>query len=137
MRRLSSPARRRARLDDDRILPLINIVFLLLIFFMVVGRLSASDPFEIEPVHSLSAGAPALEAPLVTIGRGGALALDGEVMDETALITGISQAGATGLRIKVDQSVEAARVVALLNRLKAAGVGEVKLMTVPSIEGAL
>ena len=35
---------RSGRSEDDRILPLINVVFLLLIFFMLAGKLSASDP---------------------------------------------------------------------------------------------
>ena len=52
--RLRSP--RPPRNDEERILPLINIVFLLLIFFMVAGRLAASDPFPIVPPHSSSEG---------------------------------------------------------------------------------
>ena len=42
----------RPRNEDERILPLINVVFLLLIFFMLAGRLSASDPFQVEPPRS-------------------------------------------------------------------------------------
>ncbi|MCG8693196.1 MAG: biopolymer transporter ExbD, partial [Minwuiales bacterium] len=52
------------RSDDDRILPLINVVFLLLIFFMLAGRLSAGDPFRVDPPASVSAD-PAEQRDLV------------------------------------------------------------------------
>lgn len=136
-RRFTRHVRRRPGLDDDRILPLINIVFLLLIFFMVAGQLSTSDPFQIQPVESVSSGDPTLDGVLVTIGRDGALALNGEIMDEAVLMSRISATEATEVRIKSDQSVQAIRVVGLLNRIKAAGIVEIKLMTVPSRAGAL
>ena len=44
----------RPRNDEERILPLVNVVLLLLIFFMLAGRLAASDPFEIAPPRSAS-----------------------------------------------------------------------------------
>lgn len=126
--------RREAASDDDRILPLINIVFLLLIFFMVVGRLSAGDPFEIEPMRSASDGAPASEPMLIAIGPEGQLALNGAMMGEDDLMAAL-QPGDDGIippvRIKSDGRVQAAMVVALLDRLRLAGIGSVKLMTVP------
>jgi len=39
---------------EDSLIPLINIVFLLLIFFMVAGQISATDTQEITPPTSLS-----------------------------------------------------------------------------------
>ncbi|MEL6204188.1 MAG: biopolymer transporter ExbD [Pseudomonadota bacterium] len=134
-------AKRRARGDEDeRILPLINIVFLLLIFFMVVGRLSAADPFEIVPPRSESAGQPPNEPLLVSIGAEGQLALNGRLMEEAALIAEVTaaRAGAEAaeLRIKSDGRVSAIRVVALLERLRAEGVTSVRLMTVPAERGA-
>ncbi|MEM6489591.1 MAG: biopolymer transporter ExbD [Pseudomonadota bacterium] len=125
--------RRRAVEDDERILPLINIVFLLLIFFMVVGRLSAADPFEIEPTRSASDGAPANEPQLIAIGPQGELALNGTRIAEEDLIAQVAAAAAAGedVRIKSDGRVQAAAVVALLDRLRLAGVASVRLMTVP------
>ncbi|MEM9765338.1 MAG: biopolymer transporter ExbD [Pseudomonadota bacterium] len=134
-------AKRRARGDEDeRILPLINIVFLLLIFFMVVGRLSAADPFEIVPPRSESAGQPPNEPLIVSIGAEGQLALNGRLMEEEALVLEVKAARAGAeeaeLRIKSDGRVSALRVVALLDRLRAAGFASVRLMTVPAERGA-
>ncbi|HLS19711.1 MAG TPA: biopolymer transporter ExbD [Paracoccaceae bacterium] len=120
--------------EDSRILPLINIVFLLLIFFMVTGQLAATDPFPIEPPESTSEGPPA-EGHLIAFGAGGELALDGEVMAEDALLTALEAgfAGSTApeIRIKAHGGAEAMALVGLLNRLREIGAESVVLMTVP------
>ena len=40
---------RAQRPSEENVLPLINIVFLLLIFFMIAGALSVTAPFELDP----------------------------------------------------------------------------------------
>lgn len=45
---------RRANNGDDNLVPLINIVFLMLIFFMVAGQISKSDAIKVEPPASIS-----------------------------------------------------------------------------------
>ncbi|MEL6219907.1 MAG: biopolymer transporter ExbD [Pseudomonadota bacterium] len=123
--------------DEDRILPLINIVFLLLIFFMAVGRLSATDPFRIDPPESHSTGAPATGPLLIAVGAEGQLALNGDVLDEATLLARVASGGVSGdgpvpeVRIKSDGGAEAVRVVALIERLRQSGVETVRLMTVP------
>jgi len=49
---------RRPDPTEERVLPLINVVFLLLIFFMLAGSLSVTEPFDIEPPASQSQGGP-------------------------------------------------------------------------------
>ncbi len=75
----------RPRKDEERILPLINIVFLLLIFFMLAGRLAASDPFNVDPAQSSSETPSETPEMLVLVAADGQLALDGEILDEAAL----------------------------------------------------
>ena len=129
--------RPRLRKDKERILPLINIVFLLLIFFMLAGRLAASDPFNVEPAQS-SSEAPA-ETPemLVLVGTGGQLALDGDIVDEATLGTLVAERlpkdGATTarIRLKADGGAQAERVVAVMELLRDAGVSKLTLLTTP------
>lgn len=119
---------------DEGVVPLINIVFLLLVFFMVTGRLMASDPFPIEPPESASEG-PAAEGRLVALGPGGELALDGVVMGETQLLSALrddlAEAAPPEIRIKADGEAQAMVLVALLGRLREIGAESVMLMTVP------
>ena len=102
----------RPRKDEERILLLINIVFLLLIFFMLAGRLAASDPFNVEP-------------------------LDGDIVDEATLGTLVAERlpkdGATTarIRLKADGGAQAERVVAVMELLRDAGVSKLTLLTTP------
>ncbi|MDF1792897.1 MAG: biopolymer transporter ExbD [Thalassobaculaceae bacterium] len=132
-------ARKRPRNEDDRILPLINVVFLLLIFFMLAGRLAATDPFRIDPPQSVSAGPVTIEDLLVQVGAEGRLALNGEEMGEMALVAAVSARVGEGtpgtVRLKADGRVEATRVVAIMELLREAGIDKLQLLTLPARDG--
>ena len=125
--------RRAATPADDRILPLVNIVFLLLIFFMVAGQLTRADPFDIAPPRSASDGAAPDGPAVVLVGADGRLALDGEVMARPELLAAIpGRLGAKArLRLKVDGRADAVRTVHLVVGLKAAGARDIRLLTTP------
>jgi len=137
MRGLGRPSLRRARRAgasaDDRILPLVNIVFLLLIFFMVAGQLTRADPFEIAPPRSASEGAAPAGPAVVLVGADGRLALDGEVMARPRLFETLpGRLGADGrLRLKVDGRADAVEIVDLVAALEAAGARDIRLLTTP------
>ncbi|MEX2630218.1 MAG: biopolymer transporter ExbD [Tistlia sp.] len=125
----------RPRNDDERILPLINVVFLLLIFFMLAGRLSASDPFRVEPPRSAAEAPAAAQETVVLVGADGRLALDGLLLEPPALARAVAarlkaEPGTT-LRLKADGGAEATEVVAVMELLRDAGVERLKLLTVP------
>lgn len=125
----------RPRSEDDRILPLINVVFLLLIFFMIAGQMSATDAFRVEPAESRSEGRPDSEDALVLVGADGRLALDGRELDADALENALRQRLADNeelrVRLKADGRAEAVDVVAVTERLRDAGVERLQLLTVP------
>ncbi len=54
--KLQAPAPRSTP-SDDNLIPMINVVFLLLIFFMVAGTIRPSDPLPIDAPQTLSAAA--------------------------------------------------------------------------------
>lgn len=126
----------RPKNDEERILPLINVVFLLLIFFMLAGRLAASDPFKVKPPASANEH-PAHDAEsTVLIAADEQLALDGEVMSaealEKAMAERIRSGGPAVVRVKADGQAEGRRVVDLMERLRRAGVVKLRLLTVPA-----
>jgi len=127
---------RRHQNDDDRILPLINVVFLLMIFFMLAGRIAAIDPFSVEPPRSAAAGQIDSKETIVLLGADGTLALDGQVMDENAFAAAVSdrvKAGRAGaFRFKADGKAEATRVVAVMETVREAGVEKLRLLTLPA-----
>ncbi len=132
-----TPPQPRRLSDDERILPLINVVFLLLIFFMVAGRLAASDRFAIEPPNSGSETNPAGQI-TVLIGTDERLAVEGEMVDAAALSASVSKrlddGAAKQVRVKADGRVPATRVVAIMERLREAGAEGIDLLTVAGNE---
>ena len=132
--------RTRTKADhEERILPLINVVFLLLIFFMLAGRLAASDPFQVEPARSASEGLAERPEMLVLVGADGRLALDGAVTDEVGLKAAVAArmpkgegvANGVRVRLKADGRTQAVRVVTVMELLREAGVERLNLLTVP------
>lgn len=125
----------RPKRDDERLLPLINVVFLLLIFIMLAGRLATSDPFRIEPPRSRSDTAAQPRELTVLIGAGGRLALDGQVMGRaqirSAVATRASRDGSLRVLVRADGHAEAIRVIAVMELLREAGIENLNLLTLP------
>ena len=119
--------------ESDPVLPLINVVFLLLIFFIMTGALHAVDYFNVDPPSSSSEAGAALEDTIVLVGSDGRVAIDNKEVDEVDLQLSISDklaanAGAI-FRIKADGRVDAARVVEVMELMEAVGVRRVMLLT--------
>ncbi|MDA3922526.1 MAG: biopolymer transporter ExbD [Salinisphaera sp.] len=125
---------RNERSLDDAILPLTNIVFLLLIFFMLAGRLATPEPFTIQPPQSTSKHAADTSGIDVQIGRDGQLAMDGKTQTisdlQAAVAARLKQSPDTAIQLRADGSTRAERVVEIMQRLHAAGAQKLRLITV-------
>ncbi|MFO8152078.1 ExbD/TolR family protein [Thioalkalivibrio sp.] len=130
--------RRQQRVPDEdaRVLPLINIVFLLLIFFLITGHLSIQAPFELEPVQSASGSHPHTDDLTVFMGADGRLAIEGEsvTLPELEVLVGnrpTASGDGPGVRLQADGRTEAIRVVEVMERLRASGIERLELLTLP------
>lgn len=118
------------------VLPLVNIAFLLLVFFLLAGRLSDPTPFPVAlptatpaaEEESDAAGSAAIVA-TVHIAADGTVAWQGEVLASVAAIP--LPAPLETLRIEADRASPAAISLALIERARAAGVARVDLITTP------
>ncbi|AKH20577.1 ExbD/TolR family protein [Sedimenticola thiotaurini] len=119
--------------SEASILPLINVVFLLLIFFMIAGSLSVSEPLDVSAPESTSQGTPEQESLRLLLAGDGQMALQGRVMDEAALLHQVELAlqAEPGLRVqlKADAAVPGNRVVKFMEQLHQAGVEKLFLIT--------
>lgn len=127
IRRPPSPA------TAENILPMINVVFLLLIFFMLAGALQTADLYEIDPLTSRSeATADQMEA-VVLIDRLGRFAFDGVEIDGQSLRDAISAQLALRpeavVRLKADGRVSTPRVVEMMELMRDAGAERLVLLT--------
>ena len=119
--------------EPDTVLPLINVVFLLLIFFIMTGALHAVDFFNVDPPSSASETQGELDDTVILVSGDGRIAINNEQVDETDLQLTVSDklvdnAGAA-FRIKADARVDAARVVEIMELIEAVGVRRVMLLT--------
>jgi len=112
---------------DDQLIPLINIVFLLLIFFMVAGQITQTDAL-IEPPESLSRK-PAPETPaLLVLERDGALRMDGRTIEPRALAAALGAYPAEpGITLAADRDVRASDLAPVLIAVRGAGFETVTL----------
>lgn len=122
------PAR---RLDDDGVLPLINLVFLLLVFFMIAGQLKQTSPFEITlPVAK--SNSTQSDTPLhIHLSASGQLAINNEIVSEEHLSVQLHQLqlplSTAGVILQADSRVAARRVQDVLAILEQAGLQQVHL----------
>ncbi len=119
--------------EPDTILPLLNVVFLLLIFFIMTGALHAVDYFNVNPPSSSSEFQASLDDTIILVGGDGRVAIDNKEVDEVDLQLSVSDKLAANagsiFRIKADGRVDAARVVEVMELIEAVGVRRVMLLT--------
>lgn len=114
----------------ESIVPMINVVFLLLVFFLMTATIAPPDPFDIAPPE-VAAGAPAEAAATLYLAADGRLAF-GTARGEAvfAAIAAAPDVASGGLTLRADGSVPGAAVARLLERLAAIGVARVGIVTV-------
>lgn len=115
---------------EPQLLPMINIVFLLLIFFMLVGLVSVPGEQDVTPPRSVAEQAGGRDAAqLLVRADGSAEFLGRRYADDAALAGAVAASGVAAIAVRADADVEAARLVALLAALREAGIARVRLLT--------
>ncbi|AXO15287.1 MULTISPECIES: ExbD/TolR family protein [Thalassospira] len=115
---------------QEPMLPLINIVFLLLIFFMIAGSLQKLGPFEVDPPASQTAEGQPEDTIVLWFGSNGEIGID-DLTGGLDRLSSMLPADYIGrpVEIRADREVEGAKVVTLLARLQELGIEKVQLMT--------
>ena len=115
------------------LVPLINIVFLLLIFFMLSSTLVTPDRFNVDLPEALETRSSEAQPIAVLISADGALAVNNESLDlgelEPAFSRLLADDPAAGILVKADAGATTADVVKVLRRARAAGIERVALAT--------
>jgi biopolymer transport protein ExbD len=127
---------KKAGSGDEHLIPLINVVFLMLIFFMVAGQIKRSDVETVQPLESLSDTRQAQEMITLIATLDGSLYLDNQAVDQAGLATGLLVALAQAetpdalvVLVKVDAGLPVDVLQRLLRQIKATGLARVSLAT--------
>ena len=125
--------KQKKRARSPNLVPLINIVFLLLIFFMLTGTLKRSDIFDISPPESLT-GADA-EAPelILLISKSNKLALNNQNIEfselNTKLLNIVQEYPLQEVLIKADGKATSGTLSKVINVIREAGIKRAAIVT--------
>jgi len=126
---------RNQKRDLVNITPLIDVVFILLVFFMLAGAIDRPEVIEIQPPTSESEVAGDIEDVVILVGKDGSLAFQGQPIPDdaslvrTATIWFAAQPDSS-IQLKADADAEAARVIEVMELLRQAGAQYLVLLTV-------
>lgn len=115
--------------NEDGVLPLINIVFLLLIFFMLAGHMLSPSALQVEPVETIRPSSDQWPELTVSMDQQGTLALNGEAISLANLLIYCQRAQPPMVYIKADQASLANEVLNLAKQLQANQTPQVLLLT--------
>lgn len=114
------------RAPPENIVPMINVVFLLLIFFLMSAQITTQPPVEITPPQS-RADTPPDGTRAVFLSADGTFYF-GAAIGEAALAAAAA-ADLDTLRVEADREADAQVLARALTRLRSAGVARIELMT--------
>lgn len=121
---LSEPAKRPR---GESIVPMINVVFLLLIFFLMTSQLAPPEPFEVSPPEAQT-DAEAEAEPVLFVSAEGRIAFGGhEGAEAIAALAGQQPEGSV-IQVRADSGLEASKLAAILRDLSEAGLSRVELV---------
>ena len=116
---------------EDNVIPLINIVFLLLVFYLLVGRLADPHGPQVDPPVSGSEK-PLERAPVVLVLEADhSLSINGEPVAFAALDAALAPPR-RNVVVKADREVKAAALDRLFDALRAQQVTTVTLYSKPA-----
>ncbi len=124
----------RARIHSHLdIAPLIDIVFLLLVFFMLTSTFMVPEAIELELPESSSASVTDTTPIIVSLNQTGQLALNGESLEleqlRQAIKPLIKQNADSAITLKSDARTQVQQLLKVMDEIRAAGGSNVALAT--------
>ena len=129
--RLTRPPARQA---PETIIALIDVVFFLLVFFMLIGRMDATAPFEVTPPTARTGSDMPAGGVTLSVSETGDMAVDGRSVQDpkAALLSAIAEDPETLVRINAHHAAELRHILPLIAALEAAGARDVALVVTPA-----
>ncbi|WP_371037298.1 ExbD/TolR family protein [Rhodosalinus sp. FB01] len=119
-----------ARTRPEAIVPMINVVFLLLIFFLMTAEIAPPAPFDVTPPQA-GAETGAEAGAVLHVSAAGRVAFGGAEGAAAWEALAARDAGAGPLTVRADATLPAAEFAALLRRLAETGAAEIELAVRP------
>lgn len=119
---------------DANVIPLIDVVFILILYFMLAGSLDQELIEALTPPQSKSLQPPPTKVPHVVVDKNGKVTYAKAVHDDTSLASALSDNGHPPLKLALhaDAEADAGRVADIIAIIGRAGVGDLSLITRPA-----
>ncbi|MDX2482118.1 MAG: biopolymer transporter ExbD [Pseudodonghicola sp.] len=114
----------------ESVVPMINVVFLLLVFFLMTSQIAPPDPVEVAPPISVG-GAPVDHGTRLFVGADGIARLDGISGDAALAALAARDPDSDPVILAADAEVPAATIARLMRRLAGLGLTRVELSVQP------
>ena len=126
--------RARPKRELINITPLIDVVFILLVFFMLAGAIEPEDPFAVAPPASVSEERGDIQDFVVLVSENGEVALDDRPLERDELTGAVraaleAQPGAL-IQLKPDGGADALTIIEIMEEIREAGAEYIVLLTV-------
>ncbi|MBR7888855.1 biopolymer transporter ExbD [Marinomonas sp. A79] len=123
--------------DDDNMVPLINVVFLMLVFFMVAGQIRKADPIPVIPPQSINDTRAATDPNIeIVVGADNILYVDDVLFTVEDVQAYLEQAFSSAVnpdafwvQIKADGDIPLDSLRPIFNQVRLAGLTKVSLAT--------
>ena len=120
---------------SETIIALIDVVFFLLVFFMLIGRMDATAPFDVIPPIAVSGDDMPTGGETVSVAADGTLAFNGVSVERAALGAELEQAlerdEAVRIRVNAHMDADLRHVLPLIALAEKTGVRDVVLVVTP------
>ena len=127
--------KRHLKLDEDRldVTPLIDVVFLLLIFFMLTSTFVLQPGIKVKLPRAITSEALREKNLVIVITAGGKIYLDNEIISPDELSARLEKAARDerAVLIKADQKISLGRVVEVWDLCRDVGITQVSIATEP------
>ena len=123
--------------SDDNMVPLINVVFLMLVFFMVAGQIQRADPIPVMPPQSINDNRAVTDPNIeIVLGADDSLYVDDKLfaIDDVQAYLEHQFASASDkegfwVQIKADGAISLEKLRPIFNQVRLAGLTKVSLAT--------
>ena len=120
-------------LMERGILPMTNVVFLLLLFFLVLGRLDDLDIEDLILPRATQIQASEDDINHILVKLDGSIVLNGELIERETLIARVSRLGPAkvrSIRVSADATDEATHLIEIIDALRRAGVERILISAI-------
>ena len=121
------------RMGENALIPFINVIFLLMIFFVVVGRIESTPDKKLEIPHSTIGQAITGRPIILELQHEGTILLDGKIVQREGLYASMQLIFMADkdnpLTIKSDRNLPADYLLSALYLIKRAGGHNITLVT--------